>query len=207
MQAFSGIMSITGEPGGAPVRSACRSSISPPASSAPRRLTAAVHQRERTGRGQRVDGSLLDTVVGLLDYHAEGYLLSGVLRRRSVRAPSLSPYRNFRCRDGQWVFIAAANDRFWQSLAGALGLDGPGRRPRFLKNPDRVRHRSELEASWRSDRELRQEPLLKRLEAADVPPPGQYRRPGDERPADDARGMIERVHHPKLGEIPWSARR
>ena len=66
-------------------RRRCRSSTSPPASSARSASRRAVHQRERTGLGQRVDGSLLDTAVALLAYHAEGYLLTGAVRRRSAR--------------------------------------------------------------------------------------------------------------------------
>src|SRR5207247_896963 len=60
--------------------------------------------------------------------------------------PSLSPYRNFRCRDGQWVFIAGANDRFWQRLVPALGLAWMASDPRFASNIERVKHRKELEA-------------------------------------------------------------
>src|SRR5207244_1309537 len=80
-------------------------------------LGYALLHRERTGLGQRVDGSLLETAVALLNYHAEGYLLTGAIPTALGSShPSLSPYRNFRCRDGQWVFIAGANDRFWQRL-------------------------------------------------------------------------------------------
>src|SRR4029079_14637025 len=83
----------------------------------------AIIQRQRTGLGQRVDGSLLETAVSLLAFHAEGYLLTGALPRALGSGhPSLSPYRNFKCRDGQCIFIAAANDRFWQKLARTLGL-------------------------------------------------------------------------------------
>jgi crotonobetainyl-CoA:carnitine CoA-transferase CaiB-like acyl-CoA transferase len=205
MQAFSGIMSITGEPGGQPVRSAVSFLDLTTGILCALGVIAAVHQRERTGLGQRVDGSLLDTAVGLLAYHAEGYLLAGLVPKALGSGhPSLSPYRNFKCRDGQWIFIAAANDRFWNKLTGALGLDALAADPRFQKNGDRVAHRAELEAVLEKIiGEYDREPLLKRLEEADVPatPVNTVDQVMND-PQTVARGMIERVTHPKLGEIP-----
>jgi crotonobetainyl-CoA:carnitine CoA-transferase CaiB-like acyl-CoA transferase len=205
MQAFSGIMSITGEPDGAPLR--CGVSfldLTTGIFSAFGIVNALLH-RERTGLGQRVDGSLLETAVTLLNYHAEGYLLAGVQPKPLGSShPSLSPYRTFKCRDGQWVFIAGANDRFWQRLAPALGLPEMVTDPRFAKNIERVKHRRELEAALetaiaRHDRE----PLLKMLEEAGVPAtPVNTVQQVMEDAQTAARSMIERVVHPRLGEIP-----
>src|SRR5256712_9445331 len=123
MQAFSGIMSITGEPDGPPVRAGVSFLDLTTGIFSAFGIVNALFYRATTGLGQRVDGSLLETAVTLLNYHAEGYLLTGAVPKALGSShPSLSPYRNFRCRDGQWVFIAGANDRFWQRLVVALDI-------------------------------------------------------------------------------------
>jgi crotonobetainyl-CoA:carnitine CoA-transferase CaiB-like acyl-CoA transferase len=205
MQAFSGIMSITGEPGGQPVRAGVSFLDLTTGILCALGVSNAIIQREKTGLGQRVDGSLLETAVSLLAFHAEGYLLTGALPRALGSGhPSLSPYRNFKCGDGQWIFIAAANDRFWQKLAKALGLTDLAADPRFEKNQGRVANRAELEGILeKTIGGLEREPLLKRLEEADVPatPVNTVDQVMND-PQTAERGIVQRVMHPKLGEIP-----
>jgi crotonobetainyl-CoA:carnitine CoA-transferase CaiB-like acyl-CoA transferase len=205
MQAFSGIMSITGEASGPPVRCGVSFLDLTTGIFCAWGVLGALLHRARTGLGQRVDGSLLETAVSLLNYHAEGYLLTGAVPQALGSShPSVVPYRNFRCHDGQWVFIAAANDRLWQRLAPALGLAALARDPRFATNPERVRHRHDLELALEEavaghDRAS----LLKMLEEAGVPatPVNTVDQLMDD-PQTAARGIIERVVHPRLGEIP-----
>ncbi len=205
MQAFSGIMSITGEPGGQPVRAGVSFLDLTTGILCALGISNAIIQRERTGLGQRVDASLLETAVSLLAFHAEGYLLTGAMPRALGSGhPSLSPYRNFKCRDGQWIFIAAANDRFWQKLVKALGLTELAADSRFEKNQGRVANRAELEGILeKAIGELDREPLLKRLEEADVPatPVNTVDQVMND-PQTAERGIVQRVTHPRLGEIP-----
>jgi crotonobetainyl-CoA:carnitine CoA-transferase CaiB-like acyl-CoA transferase len=205
MQAFSGIMSITGEPDGPPLRAGVSFLDLTTGILCAFGVVNALLHRARTGLGQKVEGSLLETAVSLLNYHAEGYLLTGAVPKPlGTSHPSLSPYRTFRCRDGQWVFIAGANDRFWQRLVTALGRPAMATDPRFAVNIERVKHRRELEAILEEiiaghDRE----PLLKLLSEADVPatPVNTVDQVMND-PQTAARRIIERVVHPKLGEIP-----
>ena len=171
MQAFSGIMSITGETGGQPVR--CGVSFLDLSTSifCAFGIVTALYNRKETGLGQRLDGSLLSTALGLLNYHAENYYYAGAVSRALGSGhPSLSPYRNFRCADNQWIFIAGGNDRLWKRMADAIGLGPLVDDPKFATNPERVKNRQELEAIvqeavGRFDRPT----LLRTLEEAGVP--------------------------------------
>ncbi len=205
MQAFSGIMSITGEPDGPPVRAGVSFLDLTTGIFSAFGIANALLHRAKTGLGQRVDASLLETAVTLLNYHAEGFLLTGAVPKALGSShPSLSPYRTFRYRDGQWVFIAGANDRFWQRLVVALDLGALRDDERFAKNLGRVRHRVELEASVADAiAKYDREPLLKLLEDAGVPatPVNTIDQVMND-PQTAARQMIQRVLHPTLGEIP-----
>jgi len=205
MQAFSGIMSITGEPDGPPVRCGVSFLDLTTGILSALGIVSALHQRARTGLGQRVDASLLETAVGLLNFQAEGFLLAGTVPRALGSAhPSLSPYRNFRCADGQWVFIAAANDRLWKRLASALGLAAMADDPRFATNIERVKHRAELERAV-SDAIARhpRHALLELLDTAGVPAtPVNTVDQLLEDAQTRSRTVIRPMQHPKLGEIP-----
>jgi crotonobetainyl-CoA:carnitine CoA-transferase CaiB-like acyl-CoA transferase len=205
MQAFSGIMSITGEADGPPVRCGVSFLDLTTGILCAFGVVNALLLRERTGLGMRVDGSLLETAVGLLNFQAEGNLLTGSVPRALGSAhPSLSPYRTFRCRDDQWIFIAGANDRLFRRLVAALGRPELADDPQFAVNVERVRHRAELEAILgeaieRHDRA----PLIELLQKHDVPATPVNTVPQVLQDAQTgARGIVQRVHHPRLGDIP-----
>jgi formyl-CoA transferase/CoA:oxalate CoA-transferase len=166
LQAFGGIVSVTGEPGRPGVRVGASIVDQTTGMWAAIGILAAL----LAGGGRTVDVSLFETTVALLPYHVTSYLGTGdVPRRHGTAFPLIAPYQVFRVRDGE-LMIAAANDGLFQRLCEALELRELAADPRFATNPDRLRRRDELAALIQE--RLDGEPLasvLQRLEGAGVP--------------------------------------
>jgi len=146
MQAYAGLMSITGEADGEPVRTGTSVVDLTTAANAAQGILAALYVRERTGKGQRVDVSLLGSVVSWLSYHAVAYFASGELPpRMGSRHPSVAPYGAFPTKNG-YLVVAVALDSSWKRFCIALDRPDLIDDPRFAKNPMRIKNRGELEA-------------------------------------------------------------
>jgi crotonobetainyl-CoA:carnitine CoA-transferase CaiB-like acyl-CoA transferase len=205
MQAFSGIMSITGEPDGEPVRAGVSFLDLCTSIYCALGIVTALYTRLQTGLGQRIDGALLATALGLLNYHAENYYYAGIVSKALGSGhPALAPYRNFRCADRQWIFIAGGNDRLWKRIAEALGLKPLTEDPKFVTNPERVKHRQELDARVQQAVERFDRPtLLKVLEEAGVPatPVNSIDQVlGDAQVG--ALNLVWEMSHPRRGKLP-----
>ncbi|MFF3127362.1 CaiB/BaiF CoA transferase family protein [Streptomyces sp. NPDC057908] len=202
-QALSGVMSVTGEPDGPPVRVGVSGADLAAGMWACIGLLAALHARERTGEGQWVDVSLLDGQISWLTYVAGGYFVTGEVPRRYGSAhPTIVPYQAFPTADG-YLMVAAGNDTLWRRFAPAIGLSHLGEDPRFATNPDRVRNRETLlpliEAALgeRSAQEWG-----KALSDAGVPAgPINTVDQALAHPQVQARNMIAEVDHPSAGTI------
>lgn len=143
-QAMSGVMSVTGQPDGEPVRFGVASADLGAGMWVTIGILAALAARERTGRGQHVDVSLLDGQVSWLTYVAQNYFASGVRPRRYGSAhPNIVPYQGFPTAEGD-LMVAVGNDSLWSRFASVVGLEEYVDDPRFRTNPDRVTHRDEL---------------------------------------------------------------
>ncbi len=143
-QALSGIMSLTGDPDGAPMRSGAAISDISAGMFAAYAIVAALYHRDRTGEGQMVDTSLLESSVSLLTYQASRYFVTGENPTRLGNAhPSIVPYDCYRTADG-WVTTAIMNQPMWERFCQALGLEQLPCDPRFLANSDRVQNRDAL---------------------------------------------------------------
>lgn len=204
MQAFSGVMSITGEPDSAPVRCGVSVLDIMTGTLCSFGVVNAILHRQKTGLGQRVDGSLYDTAIGLLNFQAQSYLLTGTIPKALGSAhPSLVPYRNFRCADDLWIFVAGGNDRLWQRLARALGLEAMISDPRYATNMARVAHRADVEQAVAGEiGKHKREALLGLLAGAGVPAtPVNTVDQALTDPQRADRPALKRMAHPRLGEI------
>jgi len=170
IQGMGGIMSLTGEPDGAPqkigvaladIMTGLYSVIS---------IQAALTMRERTGRGQHIDMALLDTMTGVLANQAMNWLVGGVDPPRVGNAHmNVSPYAVFPTSDG-WFILAVGNDAQFRRLCKVVGLDALAEDARFLTNAGRLEHQPALFAAIEdATRRIARDALLARLEAAGVP--------------------------------------
>jgi crotonobetainyl-CoA:carnitine CoA-transferase CaiB-like acyl-CoA transferase len=144
VQAFSGLMMISGEPGGPPVRIGTQLLDHGTGMWAAIGVLAALLRRASTGKGGVVDTSLFETALGWWTIHYASYALSGeVPPRHPTGSPKLIVFQGFQARNGP-IVIAAGNDRLFAKLAIALGRADWAGDPRFAKNAGRYEHREEI---------------------------------------------------------------
>ena len=169
-QAMSGFMSVTGEPGGQPLRAG------PPIADLVGGLygalgvCAALVRRGRTGEGERVAASLNNGLVSLLAFLAANYLATGEEPARTGNDhPIVSPYGLFRTRDGE-VAIAPSQEQSYQRLIDAIGAPELRDHPAFRSNADRVRNRAAINTAVEAKlTERTSEYWIETLNAAGVP--------------------------------------
>lgn len=171
IQAMSGAMAITGAEGGPPARQGVSVPDFGAGMMAGYAILAALHGRERTGRGSRVALNLLDVEVFALGPRAQEFLINRQEQPRLGSAhPQFAPYQAFECADGNWFYLSIINDKFWRLLCGAIERPDLTSDPRFTTNRERVAHRPDLLAElvrlFASDS---REAWLKLLQHAGVP--------------------------------------
>lgn len=208
-QGEAGVMAVTGDPEGEPMKVGVAIVDITTGMFTAIGVLAALRARDQTGRGQKVDASLLSSAVAWLGNVGQNYLVSGKPARRFGNAhPNIVPYQSFATRD-QHITIAVGNDRQFQSLCRILGRDDLAADPRFATNPLRVEHRDalipELQAAFmtRSAAEW-----LAACEEAGIPSgPINTIEQVFSHPQVLANGMLQEVEHPagrlKLAGIPY----
>ena len=200
MQAYSGIISVTGQPDGVPTRVGGSVVDFGTGMWAAISVLAALRERDRSGCGAALEASLMDTSLAWVSYHMMGYMATG-----RVPAPmgsslgAIAPYRAFRTSDG-YVMIAAGNDAIFRRLCEALELDGVGDDPRFASNAERVAHRAELDPIVEDATErLSTNELLRRTRAHAIPASMiQSIDQVVDDPQVQAAGMFPLVDHPEI---------
>ena len=200
-QGFAGLMSITGEPGGPPVKSGTSIADINAGIFAALGIVSALHARHSTGRGQVVETSLMEAAIQQTYWQAAMYFATGVNPGPSGSAHILTaPYQAFPTADG-WINVGGANQSNWERIAKALGAPELASDARFRTNGDRMRNLAELTRILGERFKARTSAhWIHELEAAGVPV-GPVNKIGDmlADPQVAAREMVVEFEHPKAG--------
>jgi len=143
-QAYSGFMSITGPEDGAPCRAGSSIGDIFAGHQAAIAVLAALLHRQKTGRGQRYDGSMVDGLFSVLENAVVRYTVGRHIPGPLGSAhPSIAPFQTVPTRDG-WMVIAVGNNSIWKRFCAAIGREDLCQRPEFKTNPLRSRNRKSL---------------------------------------------------------------
>jgi crotonobetainyl-CoA:carnitine CoA-transferase CaiB-like acyl-CoA transferase len=203
IQAISGHMAITGEPGRPPARVGIPLADMSGGIYSCKGILAALYARERSGRGQRVEVSMFDAMLNLLSYIATLWLTDGVLPKPPGSAHEYTvPWQAFETKDGH-IVVATRQEGFWKKLCGVLAEPGLAEDPRFTTNADRIANREALVP--RLERIFRARTVadwLERLRAAEVPAAPVNNLDGAfAEPPVAEREMIVEYDHPDVGKV------
>jgi CoA:oxalate CoA-transferase len=204
-QAVSGFMSITGFPDNPPTRGGGSLGDYVQGLFGAIAVLGALVARDRTGRGQAVDVSSQDAMFSLLDQWPSIFAASGRLPKQvGNRHLAAVPYDCYRARDG-WLVIAVASNKLFRQLCQAMGRPELGDDPRFRGVTARLEHGDEINAivaAWVGERTVDEVVAILGPDGAGVPCSPVYSVDQlVDHPQLVARGMIQRVPHPKLGEL------
>jgi crotonobetainyl-CoA:carnitine CoA-transferase CaiB-like acyl-CoA transferase len=204
IQALGGLMSITGEPEGEPMKTGVAVVDLFAGQNAIIAILAALQARTLTGRGQHLDISLFDSQLGWLANVASNYLISGNLPKRHGNAhANIVPYQSFQASDG-WFAIAVGNDRQFARLCGVIGYSELELDPRFVRNSDRVENREILIPMLVSIfKTASVSEWLKKLDEAEIPcgAINNFEQVFS-MPNVKEREMLIQMEHPTIGELP-----
>jgi crotonobetainyl-CoA:carnitine CoA-transferase CaiB-like acyl-CoA transferase len=203
-QAMGGLMGLTGERGGGPVKPGLPVADLSSGLWAAIAILTALRGRDRTGRGGHVDLSMFDAQVAMLTIAAaRNFALGEVPPRLGTEHPGRVPSASFRCADDRYLHITAS-DQHWAPLCAALGLNELAANTELSTNAGRVARREEVMAALGAAMaRLPRGEAFARLDGAGVPAGPVLDL--DEVLADEhvqARGMVSHFEHPVLGHFP-----
>jgi crotonobetainyl-CoA:carnitine CoA-transferase CaiB-like acyl-CoA transferase len=202
-QAESGIMAVTGEVEGEPLRVGVPVGDVSAGMFGAMAILAALYYRARTGKGQHIYISLLETTMSMLSNVSSNYLISGEEPRRYGNGhPNIVPYQAFQTSDG-YIAVGCGNDRLYQALCRLLEREDLATDARFATNPLRVTHRAELiPVLQEAFLQRTTEEWLPRLREAGIPC-GAINKVSQafNDPQIRARGLVWECEHPTAGTI------
>ena len=203
LQGFGGIMSVTGDPEGLPMRVGFSIVDLTTAIYASNAILLALWVREKTGRGQYVETSLMESIISLQCYHAQGAFATGRSPGRfGTGHPNIVPYQVFETKDN-YIIIAVPNDWLWKKMCSALGMEDLMDDQRFATNASRVVNRDLLiSLMLKITRAQSASQILNKLHQAGVPSgPVNDIFQALVHPQVAHRNMIQEVQHPTIGSM------
>jgi formyl-CoA transferase len=221
-EAMGGLRHLSGEPGRPPVRVGISIGDTLAALHGVIGILAALHERQRSGKGQVIDVALYEAVFNCMESLLPEYSAAGVVRGAAGSAlPGIAPTNAYLCSDGGYALIAGNGDSIYKRLMATIGRDDLGNDPELADNAGRVKRVEEIDAAigeWTRSRSVAE--VLKVLDAASVPG-GRIYTVADiaADPHYAARGMLQEVRLddggvltvpgvvPKLSRTPGTHRR
>jgi CoA:oxalate CoA-transferase len=204
IQAYSGLMSITGTDASGPVRSGLPLADLLTGVFATVGVLAALHERQQSGLGQHVQVSLLQSLVSLTSFHGLTYLLKGTTSGLAGNHhPIMAPAGLYKAGDGQ-IVVQVSSDREWKRLCEVVDLPELGDDDRFKTNDVRVANRSLMNELLETQLARRtRADWIPRLRAARVPA-GAVNTVGEALDSEQVRAndLVVQMEHPRLGSIP-----
>lgn len=203
-QAMGGLMSTTGWPGGEPTRTGTAMGDVLAGLSVTVGLLAALRNRDITGKGQKVDVALVDSVVASLEIINQIYLTTGRNPERiGNRYESVYPYDSFIAKDGSLV-IGCGNDKLWKKLCEVMGDPTLAQDERYDRNPKRVQKHAEVKIiveAWTKTKTI--DEAVEIMLAAGIPaaPINTIERVTKDPHIAGAREMFVDLEHPKAGKL------
>ncbi|WP_255474770.1 CaiB/BaiF CoA-transferase family protein [Pusillimonas sp. ANT_WB101] len=204
MQGMSGLMSVTGQPGGPPTRVGIAISDTTSGLFLGQGILLALLHRAKTGQGQWVHTSLLEAMLNKLDFQAARYTVNGEVAEKAGNFhPTLAPMGTFDASNG-FINIAASTDRMWANFCQALGAESLKNNPDYANRASRFRNRHQLNAEINAlTATFLMDELVTRLNDVGVPC-GPINTIGEafEDPQTKYLRMTRPAHHRELGELP-----
>ena len=204
-QAMSGIMSVTGWPGGEATRTGGPISDAMAGISLVAGVLAAYRYKQETGIGQKVDISLVDTLVSSMQIINQIYLATGRLPERiGNRYESTYPYDTFDTKDGQTIVLGCANDKVWQIVCKLMGRDELIEDPNMKTNPLRVQNHALIRPivnEWTKTQNAQELVGLLLDNGCPAAPIYDISQVAEDPHIAEARDMFPEIEYPRIGKL------
>ncbi len=203
VQGMGGLMSVTGQPNSEPTRVGTSIGDITAGLFTAIGINAALYDRQKTGKGMHIDVSMLDCQIAILENAIARYLAKNEIPKpMGSRHPSIAPFEAFKTKDS-YIIIAAGNDRLFEKLCELLKIPEINKDPKFSNNSTRAQNIDELKMILEKKLLVRNtDEWIKDMENKKIPCGPIFNiKEAVENPQIDARNMIVKAFHKKIGDF------